>query len=140
MKFLYREAAPDSYLVNLSGPLNVTRSGDVVQLFVDLSECGIQRTVINMEHVPFIDSQGLAALIAGHEIFGSDAGAFQLTEVQEQPRLVLELTGFDRVFEIDGHLVNSAAEIMAREPSGQFLPGPNSFANLSQSAALDLVA
>jgi anti-sigma B factor antagonist len=140
MKFLYREAAPDSYLVNLSGPLNVTRSEDVVRLFGDLSERGIQRLVIDMEHVPFIDSQGLAALIAGYEIFGSDVGTFQLTAVQDQPRLVLELTGFDRVFETNGHLLNGAAEAIALELHGQFLPGPNSFAYVSQFAPLDLVA
>lgn len=140
MNCLYREAAPDTYLVNLSGPLNVTRSEDVVRLFGDLSERGIQRVVIDMEAVPFIDSRGLAALIAGYEIFGSDAGAFRLTRVQDQPRLVLELTGFDRVFETNGNLVNSAAGVIALEPHGHFLPGPNSFANLSQFAALDLVA
>ena len=76
MKCSYREAAPDSCLVKLSGPLNVTRSEDVVRLFGDLSEHGIQRVVLDMEQVPFIDSQGLAALLAGYEIFGSDAGTF----------------------------------------------------------------
>ena len=140
MNFLYREAAPDTYLVNLSGPLNVTRSQDVIRLFCDLSERGIQRVVIDMEHVPLIDSQGLAALIAGYEIFGKDAGAFELTKVQDQPRLVLELTGFDRVFETNGLLVNGAAEVIAPGPHDHFLPGPNSFAYESRFAAMDVVA
>ena len=140
MNFLYREATPDSYLVNLSGPLNITRSEDVVRLFGDLSERGIRRVVIDMEHVPFVDSYGLAALIAGYEIFGSDAGAFQLTEVQYQPRLVFDLTGFDRVFEAACHSVDDAAEVIALEPHSQSLPGRTSFANVSRFAALDLVA
>jgi hypothetical protein len=50
------------------------------------------------------------------------------------------LTGFDRVFETNGPLVNGAAEVIALEPHGHFLPGPNSFAYVSQFAALDLVA
>ena len=140
MNFLYREVAPDSYLVTVSGPLNATRSEDVVRLFEDLSERGIQRIVVDMEQVPFIDSQGLAALIAGYEVFGSDAGTFQLTGIQNQPRLVLELTGFDRVFETNGHLVNGAAEVMVVEPHGHFLLGLNSFAYVSQFAALESVA
>ena len=140
MNLLYREAAPDTYLVNLSGPLNATRSEDVVRLFGNLSERGIQRVVIDMEAVPFIDSRGLATLIAGYEIFGSDAGTFRLTGVQDQPRLVLELTGFDRVFETNGHLFDGATEVIALEPHSHFLPGPNSFAYMSQFAALDLVA
>jgi anti-anti-sigma factor len=136
----YRETVANSYLVHLSGPLNASRSQDVVRLFRDLSVRGIQLVVVDMEQVPFIDSHGLAALIAGYEVFGSDAGALQLTGVQYQPQLVLELTGYDRVFEASGHPVNGVAEVMALEPNSQFLPGPNSFAYVAQFAALDLVA
>jgi len=72
MRLIYREVALDSHLVNLSGPLNTGRSPDVIQMFRDLSEQGIKHVVVNLEDVPFIDSQGLGALIAGYKIFGSD--------------------------------------------------------------------
>jgi anti-anti-sigma factor len=140
MNLVYREAVIDSQLVYLSGPLNASRSEDIVRLFRDLSERGIQSVVVDMEQVPFIDSHGLAALIAGYEIFGGDAGSLQLTGVQYQPRLVLELTGYDHVFEANGHSANGAAEVIALEPHSQCLPGPNSFAYVSQFASLDLVA
>ena len=113
MRFNYREVALDSYLINLSGPLNIGRSRDVVQMFRDLSEQGIKRVVVNLEGVPFIDSHGLAALLAGYNMFGSDPRNFRLTGIQDQPRLVLELTGFDRVFRTDVYLTSGRPDVVA---------------------------
>ena len=56
MNFVYRVAVVDSYLISLSGPLNFTRSEDVVQRFRDLSERGIKRVtrvIGRFEHEPF---------------------------------------------------------------------------------------
>jgi anti-anti-sigma factor len=113
MSLVHRESASDIHLVNLSGPLNVSRAADVVQLFRGLSEEGVERVVVNLAKVPFIDSRGLTALIAGYKIFGSDARNFRLTGIQDQPRLVFELTGFDRVFQICAHLGDGAPEMIA---------------------------
>jgi anti-anti-sigma factor len=122
MSFVYREAAVDGYWVDLSGPLNIGRSEDLVELFQDLSARGIERVAVNLEDVPFIDSQGLAALIAGYKIFGSDPRNFRLTGVQDQPRLVFELTGFDHVFGTSRHMGGRMAVSMAATPV-QVLPG-----------------
>jgi len=113
MSLIYREMALDSYLVDLSGPLNISRSQDVVQLFRDLSERGIKRVVVNIEDVPFIDSQGLGALIAGYKIFGNDARNFRLIGIQDQPRLVFELTRFDHVFQTDVYSASDRPEVVA---------------------------
>jgi anti-anti-sigma factor len=94
------KAVVDAYRVTLGGPLNVGQAGGLVQRFRDLSARGITRVVVDLEGVPFLDSRGLAALIAGYKLFGSDARNFRLVGVGIQPRLVLELTGFDRVFGI----------------------------------------
>jgi len=114
--------ALDSYLVSLSGPLNINRSQDAVQLFRDLSERGIKRVVVNIEDVPFIDSQGLRALIAGYKIFGSDARDFRLTGIQDQPRLVFELTGFDHVFQTDVYSASGRPEVVALSVPAYVLP------------------
>jgi anti-sigma B factor antagonist len=131
MRLIYREVALDSHLINLSGPLNVNRSQDVVRIFRDLSERGIERVVVNLENVPFIDSQGLGALIAGYKIFGSDALNFRLAGIQDQPRLVFELTGFDHVFETDVHSASDRPEVVALSVPIHVLPQfavPNSVA------------
>jgi anti-anti-sigma factor len=112
VNFLFREAA-DGYRVNLSGPLNIGRSENVVQLFLELSEGGAERVVVNLEDVPFIDGQGLAALVAGYRIFGGDPESFRLIGMQDQPRLVFELTGFDHVFQTDVRLPEDRFEARA---------------------------
>lgn len=112
MSLIFRETALDSYRVNLSGPLNVSRLQDVVQLFRELSNDGIQQVAVNLEDVSFIDSQGLRALIAGYKIFGNDARNFRLFGIQDQPRLVFELTGFDHVFQTNGHSTNDGPDVL----------------------------
>jgi anti-anti-sigma factor len=96
----YWESTPSNHVVNLSGALNASRAEGVIQLFREMAEQGVRRVVVNLEDVPFIDSRGLAALLAGYKIFGSERRNFRLTGVQDQPRLVFDLTGFDEVFEI----------------------------------------
>ena len=113
MSLVHSEVNSDNYLLNLSGPLNINRSKDVVQSFRDLSERGVERIVVSLEDVPFIDSQGLAALIAGYKIFGSNPRNFQLKGIQDQPKLVFELTGFDRVFQTGALSADDTTEAIA---------------------------
>ena len=98
MNVMVRELVADTQRVKLNGALNLSRAEDVVQRFRDLAEQGVARVVVDLAEVPFMDSRGLAALIAGFKLFGADARNFRLVGLQDQPRLVLELTGFDRVF------------------------------------------
>lgn len=132
MSALYHESVTGIYLVNLKGPLNIRQAEGVVQLFKGLSEQGVERVLVNLEHVPFIDSRGLAALIAGYQIFGGNAHNFRLAGIGNQPRLVFELTGFDHVFQIFGR----AAETTATGPYVQALPGWSSPLPAPPSAAL----
>jgi anti-anti-sigma factor len=94
------ERGSDPTVLNLSGPLNGRHADAARQLFGEISERGVERVVVNLREVPFIDSRGLATLIAGYKVFGGRAMNFRLAAVQDQPQLVLELTGFDQVFEV----------------------------------------
>ena len=131
MSPIFREVASESYLVSLSGPLNINRSEDIIQLFRDLAERGIKRVVVNLEDVPFVDSQGLAALIAGYKIFGSDPRNFRLIGIQDQPGLIFELTGFNHVFQTDVNSAIGKTELIALNLPAYVL---------SQVAIRDLVA
>ena len=88
------------YLINLSGPLNERQYATITETFRDISQQGVERVVVNLNDVPLIDSRGLAALVAGYKLFGRDPKNFRLAALQDQPRLVFELTGFDNIFEI----------------------------------------
>jgi anti-anti-sigma factor len=101
------------YLVNLNGPLNERQYDPLTQLFRDVLAEGITQVVINFKDVPLIDSRGLAALVAGYKLFGRDPKKFRLVGLQDQPKLVFELTGFDNIFEIFEDL----AEVSTLEPN-----------------------
>ena len=66
-------------------------------LFKDIAERGAGQLVINLEDVPLIDSHGLAVLLAGYRLFGSDARRFRLAALQEQPKLLLKVCQLDNV-------------------------------------------
>lgn len=111
MSLLLDEFAVGIHLIKLNGPLNINQAEAVIQQFRDMSEQGVKRVLIDLEDVCLIDSRGLAALVAGYKIFGSEAQNFQLVGLQDQPQLVFELTGFDRIFQI----CDSVDEVVAAE-------------------------
>ncbi len=85
------------HLINLSQPLHATIAQETMQLFRDASRQGAEKMIVNLEKVPFIDSQGLAALVFGLKLFGNKSN-FCLAAPQLQPRLLFELTSFDQIF------------------------------------------
>jgi anti-sigma B factor antagonist len=87
------------YLVHLNQPLHAKQARETMQLFRDISQRGAKKVIVNLENVPFIDSHGLAALVVGLKIFDGDK-KMRLAAPQEQPRLLFELTMFDRIFHI----------------------------------------
>jgi anti-anti-sigma factor len=122
------------YLINLSGPLNERQYEPITQMFRDILAQGISQVVINLVDVPLIDSRGLAALVAGYKLFGRDPKNFRLVALQDQPKLVFELTGFDNIFEIFDNL-GEATEV---EPA-VCLELPQAFPVSVARSAFDLV-
>jgi anti-anti-sigma factor len=122
------------YLINLSGPLTERQYEPITQMFRDILAQGISQVVINLVDVPLIDSRGLAALVAGYKLFGRDPKNFRLVALQDQPKLVFELTGFDNIFEIFDNL-GEATEV---EPA-VCLELPQAFPVSVARSAFDLV-
>ena len=115
MSISHSEFAIGAHLVNLSGPLNINLAEEVTQTFRDISNQGVERVVINLADVPFIDSRGLVALVAGYRIFGSNDRNFRLAALDNQPKLLFDLTGFDRIFQT----FDSVAEAVRAELDSQ---------------------
>ena len=122
------------HLVNLSRPLNENQFEKVTRTFKDIAGQGLERVVVNLAEVPLIDSRGLAALVAGYKIFGSKPEKFRLAALQNQPKLVFELTGFDNIFQIFD-TVAAAAEL---EPFLELEISNGSLAAVPQAAVLEL--
>ena len=88
------------HLVKIDGPLNSSLAGKIKQTFRDTHKQGARHLIVDLKDVPFMDSSGLAALVAGLKIFNSNARNFCLVAPQTQPKLLFELTGFDSVFQV----------------------------------------
>lgn len=109
MAILSSKITTGMYLVELSGALTAEQANDLNQVFKDLAEKGAKRLVINMAQVPFVDSRGLAALVSGYRVFGGAECDFRLAAIQDQPKLVFDLTGFNHVFRIYDSVAQAAA-------------------------------
>jgi anti-sigma B factor antagonist len=98
------------YLIQLQQPLHGGLAMETMQLFRDISQQGAEKVIVNLENVPFIDSHGLAALVIGLKIFGYGQN-LRLAAPQEQPKLLFELTMFDRIFHISDSVTAARATL-----------------------------
>jgi anti-anti-sigma factor len=58
--------------------------------------------LINLQEVTFMDSSGLAALVISLKTVRSAGGRFCICSINDQVRLLFELTSMTQVFEIFG--------------------------------------
>jgi len=90
----------DLHVLKIDRPLSGACADELEQKFADAHGFGVETIVVDLADVAFIDSRGLAALVAGYKMFGSDMHHFRLAALQEQPKLLFELTMFDRIFKV----------------------------------------
>ena len=72
------------------------------------------RIVVNLEGVPFIDTKGIAELVASHVTAKKRGGQLKLARPQKHAREVLSVTKLDTVLEI----FSSEQEALSSFPSG----------------------
>ncbi len=109
MKILHNILETDIHLLKLIGPLSGAVSEEIKQTIKGIYDQGAKQIIVNLEEVPFIDSRGLAVLAVGLKFPGYDDRTFRLVAPQPQPKLVFELTGFDRIFQIFDNVADAVA-------------------------------
>lgn len=80
--------------------LDAHNSNELKSQLMNLFEDGKSNIVIDLQHVRFIDSSGLGALVSGFKNAGSREGNLKLCGLQKQVKSMFELTRLHRVFEI----------------------------------------
>jgi anti-sigma B factor antagonist len=100
MSISHRVLENNLHLLKLDRPLSGRWATELEQKFEDACTRGARRVIVDLEDVAFVDSRGLAALVAGYKLFGSNKQNFRLAALQEQPTLLFELTMFNRIFQI----------------------------------------
>lgn len=86
--------------VQPSGILDSTKASQFREEISNLVSSGANVILINLNNVTFVDSSGLGALVSALKIVRSSGGKLCLCSINEQIRMLFELTSMDRVFEV----------------------------------------
>ncbi|MEH2288756.1 STAS domain-containing protein [Nostoc sp.] len=87
-------------VIKLSGNLNATTSQDFRQKITDILENGAKIVLVDFKDVTFMDSSGLGALVLAFKTLRAADTKLVLCSINEQVRILFELTNMDKVFEI----------------------------------------
>ena len=83
-----------------SGVLDGVGANQLRREIGDLISGGIQTVLLDLQDVTFIDSSGLGALVAALKMVRSSGGKLFVCSINDQVKMLFELTSMDRVFEI----------------------------------------
>ena len=91
---------PVVQVVRPSGILDGTKAGQFRQEISNLVESNVDIVLIDFQDVTFMDSSGLGALVLALKTVRAAGGKLFVCSVNEQIKMLFELTSMDRVFEI----------------------------------------
>ncbi|AOX04472.1 anti-anti-sigma factor [Moorena producens PAL-8-15-08-1] len=87
-------------VVQPTGILDGTKAGDFRQEVTELVKSNADIILINFQDVTFMDSSGLGALVLALKTIRAAGSKMYICSVNEQIRMLFELTSMDRVFDI----------------------------------------
>ncbi|MEH2135225.1 STAS domain-containing protein [Nostoc sp.] len=87
-------------VIKLNGNLNATTSQEFRQNITDMLEGGARIVLVDFKDVTFMDSSGLGALVLAFKTLRAADTKLVLCSINEQVRILFELTNMDKVFEI----------------------------------------
>jgi anti-sigma B factor antagonist len=94
-------------VVVLSGEVDIYTAPQFKACLLDLLDAGVDKLVVDLSGVTFIDSTALGVLIGGVRRVHSAGGAMALVVTSRPVERVLSITGLDRVFSL--HATRAAA-------------------------------
>jgi anti-sigma B factor antagonist len=87
-------------ILDLSGKLMGGPDADVFKDTIkQLIEEGYKNVIVNLEHVPWVNSTGLGILIAGYTTLKREGGALKLIHVTDRIESILMITKLGTIFE-----------------------------------------
>ncbi|MEH2263908.1 STAS domain-containing protein [Nostoc sp.] len=87
-------------VIKLNGNLNATTSQEFRQNITDILEGSPRIVLVDFKDVTFMDSSGLGALVLAFKTLRAADTKLVLCSINEQVRILFELTNMDKVFEI----------------------------------------
>jgi len=90
----------DVNVVQPSGILDSIKGNQLRREINNIVENGAKAVLIDLSDITFMDSSGLSALVSSLKTVRTAGGKLSLCGINDQVRMVFELTRMDRVFEI----------------------------------------
>ena len=94
-------------IVALSGEVDIFTAPQFKECMVGLLDVGVDKLVVDLSDVTFIDSTALGVLIGGVRRVHTAGGGMALVVTNRAVERVLSITGLDRIFTI--HATREAA-------------------------------
>lgn len=91
---------PNVQIIKPNGILDSTQTKKLRSKIDAVLDSGYQKILLDLEHITFMDSSGLGALVLILKATRSAGGRLYLCSLNSQIRLLFELTGMHKVFEI----------------------------------------
>ncbi len=86
-------------VVQPTGILDGIKANKLRRDISDIVASGANIVLIDLKDVTFMDSSGLSALVSALKTVRTAGGKLYLSSINEQVKMVFELTRMDRVFE-----------------------------------------
>lgn len=87
-------------VIQPTGILDSTQAPDLHKAINQAIEEGTQIVLIDLKDVTFVDSSGLGALVVALKSVRSNDGQLYICSINEQVRILFELTSMDQVFKV----------------------------------------
>jgi anti-sigma B factor antagonist len=100
IKVAVREAPGGTFVVDLTGEIDVYTSPKVKDAISALIDGAHYNLVINLENVRYIDSTGLGVLIGGLKRVREHGGSVNLVCTNPQIKKIFDITGLVKIFGI----------------------------------------
>src|SRR5690348_15001228 len=97
MQIRLREVPEGMTVLTPQGRLNKTTAALFKERITDLVGSGTQNVIVDLNEVEFLDSSGLAAIIAGLKLIRQGGGNLCIARPNQQAQLVLERTSLSHV-------------------------------------------
>ncbi len=89
----------DAKVVQPTGILDGIRGNQLRREVSDIVVTGANTVLIDLQNVTFMDSSGLSALVSALKTVRTSGGKLYLCSLNDQVKMVFDLTRMDRVFE-----------------------------------------
>ncbi|MCB1145638.1 MAG: STAS domain-containing protein [Leptospiraceae bacterium] len=87
-------------VLQVEGDVDLYNVGELKSAIFKKVEDEVESLIIDMSGVPYMDSSGVGALVAGQKRMRSNGGKFAILNVQQDVLSILQLASLDKFFTI----------------------------------------